>query len=70
MSIEVDAVYDHGTLKLDHALPLKEQQRVRVVVHDQPTLAERSYGLIGWTGDPGVVRQVALSEEVSVVELP
>jgi hypothetical protein len=44
MSIEVDATHDHGTLKLDHALPLKEQQRVRVIVQDQPTTAERPTG--------------------------
>lgn len=70
MSIEVDAIYDHGTLKLDHALPLKDQQRVRVIVQDQLSIAERSYGLIGWTGDPAVVRQAALSEEYGLFESP
>jgi predicted DNA-binding antitoxin AbrB/MazE fold protein len=70
MPIEIDAIYDHGLLKLDHAVPLRDQQRVRVTIHDQPTTAERTYGLIGWTGDPAIVRQIALSEESGVAESP
>ena len=32
MSLETQAIYENGSLKLDHPLPLDEQQRVRVVV--------------------------------------
>ena len=32
MSITTDAVYENGTLKLQQALPLAEQERVRVTI--------------------------------------
>jgi predicted DNA-binding antitoxin AbrB/MazE fold protein len=68
MSIEIDAIYEKGSLKLDHPLPLDEQQRVRVVVQAHGTVARRSYGIIGWKGDAGPVRQAALDPAASVLE--
>lgn len=32
MSITVEATYEDGTLKLDEPLPLKERQRVEIVI--------------------------------------
>jgi predicted DNA-binding antitoxin AbrB/MazE fold protein len=49
--LQTEAVYEHGTLKLAHELPLQEGQRVRVTIH--PTSAvERLSGMLPWTGDP------------------
>ena len=49
MSLEVDAVYEHGTLKLSEQVPLLEGQKVKVTI--RPTTAvERLYGSIPWTG--------------------
>ncbi len=70
MSFVVDAVYEHGTLKLDKPLPLQENQRVKVTVEQQEAAAELPYGLIGWTGDPEVVRRIALDPEFGVLESP
>lgn len=65
MSLEVEATYEDGVLKLDKPLPLQENQRVKVTVHEA---AKLTYGLIGWTGDPEVVRRVALDPEFNILE--
>ena len=70
MSIETEAVYEDGKLKLDHPLPLKEHQRVKVIIETTTTVARQNYGIIGWTGDPEVVRKVALKPEHGVLESP
>ncbi len=50
-TLQVEAVYENGTLKLPHELPLKEGQRVTVTI--KPTsAAERLYGILPWKGDP------------------
>ena len=68
MSIQTEAVYENGALKLDHALPLEEHQRVKISIDIQSTVARQTYGIIGWTGDPEVVRNVALQPEHGVIE--
>ena len=70
MSLDVDATYENGVLKLDQPLPLGDHQRVKVTVHETLNRARESYGLIGWTGDPEVVRKLALDPEYSVQESP
>ena len=70
MSIEVDAIYENGSLKLDRPLPLSEKQRVKVVVQAKTSLAEQTYGIIGWTGDPEVVRKIAFDPEAGILESP
>lgn len=70
MSLEIDAVYENGVFKLDHPLPLAEHQRVRLVVEQTESIAQRSYGIIGWQGDPQVVREVAIAPECGPIESP
>jgi predicted DNA-binding antitoxin AbrB/MazE fold protein len=40
MTLVVDAAYENGMLRLASPLPLEEQQRVRVIVHPEPTGSE------------------------------
>ena len=78
MSLEVEATYENGVLKLDNSLPLEEHERVTVhvkprvkeTVQQEGTVAELAYGLIGWTGDPEVVRRIALEPEFGIQESP
>jgi predicted DNA-binding antitoxin AbrB/MazE fold protein len=71
MSLVVNATYENGTLKLDTPLPLQENQRVKVTVEQSEAVpAPLTYGLIGWTGDPGVVRRIALDPEFGIQESP
>jgi predicted DNA-binding antitoxin AbrB/MazE fold protein len=70
MSIEMEATYENGTLKLDHALPLAEHERVKVVIEPQTSVSRRSYGIIGWTGEPETARKIALEPEFGIQESP
>lgn len=63
MSLEVEATYENGMLKPDRPLPLDEHQRVKVTVHERTSRIRASLGLIGWTGDPEVLRKIALDDE-------
>lgn len=70
MSIDVTATYENGVLKLDSPLPIAEHQRVTVTVHEEISRVERSYGLLGWTGDPEILRRLAEDDEFGVAEAP
>ncbi len=48
--IDVEAIYEHGTLKLPHDLPLKEGEKVTITIHPTGSAVERLYGLIPWKG--------------------
>jgi predicted DNA-binding antitoxin AbrB/MazE fold protein len=70
MAIEVDAIYESGTLKLAEQLPLKEHQRVRVVIEERPTVVERTFGMLGWTGDLETLRRIAMDDENGLQQCP
>jgi predicted DNA-binding antitoxin AbrB/MazE fold protein len=50
--LEIEAVYERGTLKLPHELPLRDGQKVTITIQPAGSAAERLYGLVPWTGDP------------------
>ena len=50
MALEVEAVYQHGSLKLPHELPFQNGQKVKVTIHATGTAADRLHGLIKWSG--------------------
>ena len=68
MSLEIDATYENGVLKPDLPLPLKDRQRVKVTVHEEMSRIRRSYGMMGWTGDPQILRKIAEDDEFSGLE--
>jgi predicted DNA-binding antitoxin AbrB/MazE fold protein len=68
MPITVEAVYENGVLKPAQPLPLKEHEQVSVTIQtgDSPLL--RAYGIVGWNGDPEVLRRLALSPTFDLEE--
>lgn len=50
--LEIEAVYERGTLKLSRELPLSEGQKVTVTVRVTGGAARRLYGSVPWKGDP------------------
>jgi predicted DNA-binding antitoxin AbrB/MazE fold protein len=50
--LEIQAVYERGTLKLPRELPLQEGQQVTITIHPTGSAAERFGGAIPWHGDP------------------
>ena len=70
MSLEVEATYENGVLKLDEALPFDEKQRVTVIVKPQATGIWSHGGSFKWTGDPEVLRMIAEDPEFGIAESP
>jgi predicted DNA-binding antitoxin AbrB/MazE fold protein len=64
MPLTVEATYENGMLKLAQPLPLKEHEKVQVTVHTGPTWAERTAGMMGWTGSTEVAEYFAMSPEL------
>jgi predicted DNA-binding antitoxin AbrB/MazE fold protein len=70
MTLTVEAVYENGVLKPSQPLPLKESARVRVAVFTGTSVAQESYGLMGWTGDAETVERIARDPELDPQESP
>ncbi len=64
MSIEVEATYADGVLKLDAPLPLQENERLIVRIVSKASRVQECYGRIGWTGDPETLRKIAEDDEI------
>lgn len=69
MSLTVEAIYENGVFKPARPLPLKEHEKVRLTVVRETSLAEQTYGLIGWTGDAATFERL-LAEAEEAEELP
>jgi predicted DNA-binding antitoxin AbrB/MazE fold protein len=50
MAITVEATYANGVLKPAEPLPLAENQRITVTIHETERRARGGYGLVRWTG--------------------
>lgn len=48
--LEIEAVYEHGALRLPRELPLQEGEKVRVTIHPTGSAAQRLTGLLQWKG--------------------
>lgn len=79
--LTVQATYENGVLKPAKALPLREHEKVELIVHpldargaDDASEADRivrkSQGMLGWTGDAETLRQLAESPELDPQECP
>jgi predicted DNA-binding antitoxin AbrB/MazE fold protein len=55
--LQIEAVYEHGTLRLPHELPLQEGQKVTIIIRPGTGAAGRMYGMVPWTGDPEELRR-------------
>jgi predicted DNA-binding antitoxin AbrB/MazE fold protein len=49
--MEIEAIYEHGTLKLPRELPLAEGEKVTITIHPTGGAVERLYGSLPWKGD-------------------
>ena len=70
MAIIVEATYENGVLKPERPLPLKEHEQVRITVQPKAHWVEETYGILGWTGDPGDLRYLAEDVELDPQEAP
>jgi len=70
MSMQVDATYEDGVLKLDKALPLREHERVTVQVKPHSSRIRQRAGSLKWTGDTEILRQIAEDPDLRLPESP
>ena len=64
MAIGIEATYEDGVLRPSQALPLGEHEKVRVTIEPAQSWVDRTYGILGWTGDPGDLRYLAEDVEL------
>ena len=64
----VEAIYEKGALKLANPLPLRENEKVRITIEPKLTWAERTAGVLQWTGDAEVLRSIIEDDEFSILE--
>jgi predicted DNA-binding antitoxin AbrB/MazE fold protein len=70
MTITVEATYENGVLKPTQPLPLTEHEKVRVTIECERTWAERTAGILQWTGDPAVLRRMIEDPDCGIMESP
>jgi len=70
MAIVVDATYENGMLRPTQPLPLAENERVRVTIEPEVSWVERTAGMLQWTRDPAILRQIAEDDEFGILESP
>lgn len=58
----------NGVIVLEDGVRLPEGAHVKVTVKSKTSRADESYGLIGWTGDPDILRKIAEDDEFGVLE--
>jgi predicted DNA-binding antitoxin AbrB/MazE fold protein len=64
MAIVVEATYENGVLRPAKPLPLGEHEKVLISVRPGLTWAERTAGLLGWTGSTALADHVATDPEL------
>ena len=67
-NVELEAIYENGTLKLTQQLPLQEGQKVAITVHLASSGSRRRHGLIKWKGSQEDLHYLILSDENSGLE--
>jgi predicted DNA-binding antitoxin AbrB/MazE fold protein len=65
--LDIEAIYEGGTLKLPHPLPLEAGQKVTITVHPTAT-APRRRALIQWKGTWEDLEELVLSDENDPLE--
>jgi predicted DNA-binding antitoxin AbrB/MazE fold protein len=70
MPLTVEAVYENGVLKPSQPLPLEEHEKVQITIQAAPSWAERTAGMLQWSGDPAVLRRVIEDPDCGITESP
>ena len=67
MTLKAEAIYENGVLKLAAPLPLPEHQKVELDIRAEPSWAERTAGILRWSGSMEVLRKIAEDEEYGIL---
>jgi predicted DNA-binding antitoxin AbrB/MazE fold protein len=64
MTITIEATYENGVLRPAQPLPLKEREQVRITIQRPSSVADQTYGMIGWSGDADTFDRLIQESEV------
>jgi len=68
MAITIEATYENGVLRPSQPLPLKEHEKIRITIEPETSWAERTAGMLKWTGDPESLREIAEGDDFGILE--
>ena len=68
MPLIIEAIYEDGVLKPSRPLPLEEHETVRITIEPQRSWAERTAGILQWTGDFEDLRRIVEDDEFGIRE--
>lgn len=68
--LEIEAVYEHGTLKLPRELPLQAGQKVTITIHPPGGVVERAYGRLQSTLSREELERITMDPEFDPLEGP
>ena len=68
MTLTVEAIYENGVLKPLQPLPLTENETVCITIEAQGSLAERTAGILQWTGNFEDLRRIVEDDEFGIRE--
>lgn len=68
MELELEAVYENGTLKLDRELPLANGQRVKLILQQPPGRRWERGEPFHWQGSQEDLHYLILSDDNDVLE--
>ncbi len=67
MTFKSEAVFENGVLRPMDPLPLREHQKVEIVIQVEPSWTERTAGILRWTGNQEDLRRIAEDDEFGVL---
>jgi predicted DNA-binding antitoxin AbrB/MazE fold protein len=67
MTLKSEAVYENGVLRPTAPLPLREHQKVEVVIQAETSWTEQTTGILRWIGDPADLRRIAEDDEFGIL---
>jgi predicted DNA-binding antitoxin AbrB/MazE fold protein len=68
--LQIEVIYECGTLKLPRELPLEEGQKVTITIHPPGCIVERAYGRPQSTLSREELERAALDPEFDPLEGP
>ena len=66
MPITVEAIHENGVLRPTQPLPLEEHETVRITIEPDRSWAERTAGMLMWTGDFEDLRRIVEDDEFGI----
>ncbi|MBY0522181.1 MAG: antitoxin family protein [Gemmataceae bacterium] len=66
MGLDIEAIYENGTLKLPRPLPLAEGATIRITIHPPGRVGVVIHNRSPWTGSREELERLALDPELGL----